>query len=264
MILSPLPGGLLPAVGALAFGPWMALALTLGGVAAGSMVVFALARRWGKPLVRRLLKPQTIERYTGVLAARGGLWLFVIVAIPVLPGDAVCALAGLSSISFRRFIAASTLKHLVERAPSHNTDEPPNADTVGPLMELAIQTTAPARSFGRREAFLALATHRFRGNGLYLLDEPEAALSPARQLALLPLLDEHVRRRDSRFVIATHSPVLLAYPTARIYQLTAASIVPVAYEDTEYFRITHDFLTNRDSYLRHLLTDADERWRQGD
>ena len=109
VVFSPLPGGLLPPVGALAFGPWAALGLSLGGCALGAAVVFALARRCGRPLVQRLVKAETIERYAGVLAERGGLWLFLAVAVPVFPGDAICAMAGLSSISFLRFMVVSTL-----------------------------------------------------------------------------------------------------------------------------------------------------------
>ena len=130
VIFSPLPGGLLPAAGAMAFGPWAALGLSLAGVASGSAVVFGLARRWGRPLVCRLLKPETVERYAGVLAARRGLWLCVVVAIPILPGDAVCAVAGLSALSFRRFMVASTLG----RVPS----------TVLTIMLADELTTAPA------------------------------------------------------------------------------------------------------------------------
>lgn len=73
-----------------------------------------------------------------------------------------------------------------------------------------------AQSHG--EAFLALATNRFGANGLYLLDEPEVALSPLHQLSLLALVDDHVRHRGSQFVIATHSPILMAYPDAMLYQ----------------------------------------------
>jgi predicted ATPase len=62
------------------------------------------------------------------------------------------------------------------------------------------------------ESFLALATHRFKGHGLYILDEPEAALSPQRQLRILSIIHELVEERDSQFVIATHSPILMAYP----------------------------------------------------
>jgi predicted ATPase len=93
------------------------------------------------------------------------------------------------------------------------------------------------------EAFLALATHRFRGDGLYLLDEPEAALSPTRQLALLARMHQ-LAREGAQFVIATHSPILMAYPRATILQLTETGIQSVTYEETEHFRVTRDFLRN--------------------
>ena len=93
------------------------------------------------------------------------------------------------------------------------------------------------------EAFLALVMNRFRGNGLYVLDEPEAALSPARQLAVLTRIHDLVRQR-SQFVIATHSPILMAYPDAFIYQFSAGGIERVAYQETEHYRITRNFLAN--------------------
>jgi predicted ATPase len=115
-----------------------------------------------------------------------------------------------------------------------------------------------AQSHG--EAFLALALHRFRGTGLYLLDEPEAALSPQRQLSLLVIIDELVRRRASQVIIATHSPILMAYPRARIYRLGAPSgaIETVGYEQTEHYQITRDFLTDRKAFLRQLLEGDDD------
>src|SRR5205807_863749 len=70
------------------------------------------------------------------------------------------------------------------------------------------------------ESFLALATNRWGPCGLYILDEPEAALSPFRQLSLLALIDDHVQHRGSQFIIATHSPILMAYPDATIYELS--------------------------------------------
>jgi len=101
-----------------------------------------------------------------------------------------------------------------------------------------------AQSHG--ESFLALAVHRLVGDGLYLMDEPEAALSPSRQLALLALLDNQVQRLGSQFVIATHSPILIADPDALIYQLSAEQgIQSVAYESTEHFQITRDFFSKR-------------------
>lgn len=79
-------------------------------------------------------------------------------------------------------------------------------------------------------------TPRFRGNGLYLLDAPDAALSPQRQLAALARIHD-LARDDSQFVIATHSPILMAYPDAWIYSLGADGVQRIAYEDTEHFRV---------------------------
>jgi len=104
------------------------------------------------------------------------------------------------------------------------------------------------------ESFLALATHRFRGHGLYILDEPEAALSPQRQLTLLSIIHDHVETRASQFVIATHSPILMAYPSALIYRLGPSGIERVAYEDTEHYRITRDFLNSPERFFKTLFT----------
>ncbi|MBX7116288.1 MAG: AAA family ATPase [Myxococcaceae bacterium] len=104
------------------------------------------------------------------------------------------------------------------------------------------------------EAFLSLVQHRFWANGLYLLDEPEAALSPQRQLALLKSIHDLVQQR-CQFVVSTHSPLLLAYPEARIYHLTEKGMAEVRYEDTEHYALTRDFLLDRDRYLRRLLRD---------
>jgi predicted ATPase len=106
------------------------------------------------------------------------------------------------------------------------------------------------------ESFLALVEHRFRGNGLYLLDEPEAALSPMRQMALLSRLHALVRMR-SQFVIATHSPILLAYPDATIYECSPLGVQRLAYEETEHFRVTRDFLNRYPAMLRTLLAEGE-------
>jgi predicted ATPase len=103
------------------------------------------------------------------------------------------------------------------------------------------------------ESFLALATHRFKGHGLYILDEPEAALSPQRQLALLAIIHELVEDRSSQFIIATHSPILMAYPNALIYRLDPEGIERVAYEDTEHYRITRDFLSSPERFFKTLF-----------
>ena len=106
------------------------------------------------------------------------------------------------------------------------------------------------------EAFMALLTERFGANGLYLLDEPEAALSPQRQLAVLTRLHELVAQ-GSQFLIATHSPILMAYPEARIYQLTEDGIAPIAFRDTEHYAVTRTFLEDPERMLRMLLEGND-------
>lgn len=106
------------------------------------------------------------------------------------------------------------------------------------------------------EAFLSLAENRF-GQGLYLLDEPEAALSPQRQLSFLVLLDEIVRR-DSQVVIATHSPILMSYPDALIYSFTEQGINTIAYEETEHYRVTRAFLESPERMLRQLLGEREK------
>jgi predicted ATPase len=102
------------------------------------------------------------------------------------------------------------------------------------------------------ESFFSLLTNRLRGNGFYIFDEPEAALSPQRQLSALALMDQLVGS-GSQLLIATHSPILMAYPEARIYELGSDGIRAVAYEDTEHFRITRDFLNGRERMLQLLL-----------
>lgn len=104
------------------------------------------------------------------------------------------------------------------------------------------------------ESFLALILNRFRGNGLYLLDEPEAALSPNRQLSLLAAMHQLVRKH-SQFFIATHSPILLAYPEAEIFELGNGSIHSLAYRETEQYQITKAFLEHPDRMLKTLLED---------
>jgi len=109
-----------------------------------------------------------------------------------------------------------------------------------------------ARSHG--ESFLALVNHRFGRDGLYLLDEPEAALSPTGLLALLRRMHDLVAE-GSQFVVATHAPMLMAYPGARIYALDAAGIAPIAFEETDHFQLTRAFLEAPERFLRTLLTD---------
>ena len=102
------------------------------------------------------------------------------------------------------------------------------------------------------ESFFALLQNRLRGNGFYVLDEPEAALSPSRQLSFLARMDQLVKL-GSQFAIATHSPIIMAYPRARLLQLSDAGIREVSYEETEHFLVTRDFLLRREKILRTVL-----------
>ena len=106
------------------------------------------------------------------------------------------------------------------------------------------------------EAFLWTVQHRLRGNGFYVFDEPESALSPQRQLSLLVLLHGLVAR-GSQIVMATHSPILMAYPGALIYELTDAGIARAEYEELESVRVMRAFLASPDRMLGTLLADAD-------
>jgi predicted ATPase len=113
------------------------------------------------------------------------------------------------------------------------------------------------------ESFLALVLHRLRGQGLYLFDEPEAALSPTRQMSLLAAMHDLVDQ-GSQFIIATHSPILLGYPGATIYLFTAGAIGRVRYRETEHYLITRSFLNNPEGMLRELLAKPAKDDHDGD
>jgi predicted ATPase len=102
------------------------------------------------------------------------------------------------------------------------------------------------------ESFLAVMLHRFGGQGFYVLDEPEAALSPTRQLAMLSRIHQLVGDR-SQFVIATHSPILMAYPNAWIYQIGTKGIERVSLEETEHYVVAKRFLNDPHRQLERLL-----------
>lgn len=107
------------------------------------------------------------------------------------------------------------------------------------------------------ESFFALFDNRFVGDGLYIMDEPEAALSPSRQLSFLAKLHDLVLAR-SQLIIATHSPIILGYPDAWIYQASKHGLERVEYEDTEHFEITRSFLNRRQTFLDILLEERDD------
>jgi len=106
------------------------------------------------------------------------------------------------------------------------------------------------RSHG--EAFLAIVQHRFKDESLFVMDEPEAALSPIRQMTLLKEIDILVSR-GCQLIVATHSPIVLSYPDATIYALDGAGISETTYEATEHFQITKSFINNPKSFLHRLL-----------
>jgi len=103
------------------------------------------------------------------------------------------------------------------------------------------------------EAFLSLFNHRFGKKAIYLLDEPEAALSPARQLALMRIIKD--LEKEAQFIIATHSPILLGYPDAQILDFDTPSIAETRYEDTLHYIVTRRFLENRDKVLEEVFHD---------
>ena len=104
------------------------------------------------------------------------------------------------------------------------------------------------------ESFLALAQNSFKANGLYLLDEPEAALSPQRQLTLLMEIDRCVKE-ESQFIIVTHSPILLGLPGAEILSFDEGRIHPCTYEETDSYQVTSMFVNHREQILRRLLEE---------
>jgi predicted ATPase len=107
------------------------------------------------------------------------------------------------------------------------------------------------------ESFYSLFCDRFGSRGLYLLDEPEAALSPQRQLGFLALVHDYCRQ-GCQFIIATHSPIILAYPDAAIHVLDEKGMTPTPYTETEHYKVTRNFLMNPARSLKVLLAEDDE------
>jgi predicted ATPase len=118
------------------------------------------------------------------------------------------------------------------------------------------------RSHG--EAFLTVLDLKFRRNGLFLLDEPEAALSPQRQLAFLVLLHDVIRKyKNAQFIISSHSPILLAYPGAQIFSFDDGFIHEVKYVDVAAFQIVHRFLNDRENFLEELFKETPSLFKSG-
>jgi predicted ATPase len=124
------------------------------------------------------------------------------------------------------------------------------------LDEVALEAGSPPPRLNfnsHGEAFMRVL-QGLGGDGLYLFDEPEAALSPNRQLAALAVIDQLVKQ-GAQFIIATHSPILLAYPRAKILLFDECGISHVDYEDTEHYSVTRDFLNHYPRRLQQLLGD---------
>ncbi|HEY2583645.1 MAG TPA: AAA family ATPase [Mucilaginibacter sp.] len=126
--------------------------------------------------------------------------------------------------------------------------------------EVAKEDPRVLRAYGGRslheqshgESFLALFDNHFE-NGVYILDEPEAALSPARILTFMSVINRLEQNGRAQFLIATHSPMLICYPGATIYQFDDGGVRETTYEDTEHYSLTKSFLNNPALYLRHLM-----------
>lgn len=113
-----------------------------------------------------------------------------------------------------------------------------------------------AQSHG--ESFLSFFSHRLEKGGFFILDEPEAALSPQRQLSLLVIINEMCQHPNTQFIIATHSPLLLAYPGATIYSCDNSDLTAIEYTATSHYNITKHFLDNPGAYLQHLFASNDD------
>jgi predicted ATPase len=125
--------------------------------------------------------------------------------------------------------------------------------------ELALDDARILNGYGGRslhqqshgESFLSLFNNQFQ-SGIYVLDEPEAALSPSRILAFIAVINELELSGRAQFIIATHSPMLICYPGASIYQFNDQGVTETSYEQTEHYMLTKSFLDNPQLYLRHL------------
>lgn len=154
------------------------------------------------------------------------------------------------------FLRAESFFNVATEIERLDVDDPTVAKPPPPLINAYGGHPLHEQSHG--ESFFALFRNRFRGSGLYFLDEPEAALSPMRQLEFLTLLHRYVRA-GSQFVIATHSPILLAYPDATIYELDDEGIRETTYTKTPHYLVTRGFLSNPERSIRELLAEPDER-----
>lgn len=107
-------------------------------------------------------------------------------------------------------------------------------------------------AFSHGEAYLHIMKQQVNQRGIYILDEPEAALSPSKQLAFMYFIQNHLQHHNSQFIIASHSPMLMAYPGATIFEITDTSMKETPLEETDHYAVTKSFLNNPEAYLRHF------------
>lgn len=148
------------------------------------------------------------------------------------------------------FLRAESFFNVATEIEALDVDDDPIA-VVGPkIISYYGDRSLHEQSHG--ESFMALLLHRFSGKSLYVLDEPEAALSPSRQMTMLSRMHQLVEQ-GSQFIIATHSPIIMAYPNASIYSLRDSGLEPIRYEETDHFKITRQFMNNYEGMLDKLL-----------
>ncbi len=128
-----------------------------------------------------------------------------------------------------------------------------NIDEIYEIDDLDPYGGVSLHSQSHGESFLSVIRNRFSGSGLYILDEPEAALSPSRQMSMLVIMHELIQK-NSQFIIATHSPIIMSYPDSIIYELSDG-IKEVMYKDTEHYKITRNFLDKPEKMLKILLSE---------
>ncbi|MEO7717957.1 MAG: AAA family ATPase [Capsulimonas sp.] len=171
-------------------------------------------------------------------------------------GDCLTLVKGISSPRDSYFLRAESFFTVATEIERLDEDELEDKYKPPPVIDSYGGKSLHEQSHG--ESFMALLVHRFGGGGLYLLDEPEAALSPQRQLALLRRMHE-LLQQGSQFIIATHSPILMAYPNASILQFSAEGIARTEYRETEHYQVTKMFLDDPERMLA-LLMAPDDRY----
>jgi predicted ATPase len=149
------------------------------------------------------------------------------------------------------FLRAESFFNLATNIEELDRDEP-GAFIAPPVVNSYGGVSLHEQSHG--ESFCSLVSNRFHGNGLYILDEPEAALSPMRQLAVLRRIYDLVKT-SSQFIIATHSPILMALPGATIYLMDETGLNSIRYEDTEHYNVAKAFLDSPDRFFKELLRE---------